>query len=77
MTTFITPDHTGDTRQEFNLTNTVEVGLAMAYFNQMLEEHRVPIRKSSGSLDGEIIKSFDQVHDTDEQVLFIPQLVAG
>jgi hypothetical protein len=73
MHTLIVMDHTGDSRHQFDPTNTVEVLEARSRFHE-LSTAGYTAAKRTGSGGSELIREFDP--SVKETVLF-PRLVGG
>jgi hypothetical protein len=73
MHTLIVMDHTGDSRHQFDPTNTIEVLEAQSRFHALRKAGYTAARRTGGGRS-ELIREFDPA--VKETVLF-PRLVGG
>ena len=73
MHTLIVMDHTGDSRHQFDPTNTVEVLEVQSRFHE-LSKAGYTAAKRTGSGRSELIREFDP---TVKETVFFPRLVGG
>ena len=74
MAVQIVMDRTGDTRHEFDASDTNAVALAEERFQQLTGKGFRAVALSGDGSPGKLVEKFDP---TVEQTLFIPQLQGG
>ncbi|OKO67197.1 MULTISPECIES: hypothetical protein [Bradyrhizobium] len=73
MATILVMDHTGDTRQHFDPTDSEQLAWANARFNELVSDgYTAAIRGSTG--EANLVRALDP---TAEETLFYPRLVGG
>lgn len=69
----IVMDHTGDTRHDFDVSNSAEVAKAMERFNELIGNGFTAAKRTAAG-QSELVRKFDP---TAEETVFFPRLQGG